>query len=72
MEIIGALRYLAGKYRCLLAPLQAPGDAKRFVTNDRLRQVKLYDKNEHARDALRHLLLFLVNQGDRRVLEMIK
>jgi hypothetical protein len=72
LEIIGCVRYLAWKYAVTFAPLQAPGDAKKFITNDRLRQAGLYSTNDHARDALRHLLLFLVNQGDKRVLEMIK
>lgn len=65
LEIIGAVRYLAQKWG---APfdLQTPANAKSFSTNDRLRALDLWvpGGEGHAKDAMRHAVLYLVkNKG---------
>jgi hypothetical protein len=61
LEIIGALRYLAWKFEATFA-LQTPADAKRLSTNDRLAALGWLRRplaaEDHANDALRHLLLY--------------
>lgn len=47
--------------------LQTPADAKTFSTNDKLRKVGFYRPNmDHARDAARHLLLYLCSTSEGR------
>lgn len=64
LEVIGWLRGLCvvGKSEFIL---QQPGDAKRFATDARLNFAgwRQRTKLDHANDALRHLLLFLVKTG---------
>jgi len=60
LEIIGTLRYLAAKHGADFR-LQSPSDAKRFVSDDFLKNVEWWPKGlVHARDALRHLFLYRV------------
>jgi hypothetical protein len=59
---IGGLLVFARMYGCEIV-LQHPGEAKALVTDDRLRTLGWYDPvkgKEHARDALRHLVRWLV------------
>lgn len=61
LEIIGAARYLCTRSGIPFT-LQSPSEAKAFATNDKLRQLGWYVRGmQHANDALRHLLVFLVN-----------
>lgn len=63
LEVIGILRYVAFLDEIPLT-LQTPADAKRFATNDRLEARGWLQRplaaNDHANDAIRHLLTFLV------------
>lgn len=62
LEIIGTLRYIAGMHGKRFK-LQPPASAKNFMTNDRLRSLGWWRPGEdHARDALRHLGLFLAEE----------
>lgn len=73
LENIGVLRYLTQKTGHATFELQSPGDAKRFVSNDRLKALELWHVGGggHALDALRHAVLYLAKHGwsDRRLLE---
>lgn len=64
LESIGALRYLALRYDVPFT-LQAPADAKSFVTDDRLRNLNWYrpTPDGHANDANRHLALYLIRNN---------
>lgn len=63
-ESIGVLRFLSAKYG-LTFTLQAPVDAKKFATNDKLKSMDWYTptKGGHANDAARHLLLYCVKNN---------
>lgn len=73
VEMIGVLRYLAGRAGKVFVT-QPPADAKGFSTTSKLKNIGWYKPapTDHARSATRHLLLFLVKHnhiaGD-RVLE---
>ena len=59
---IGGLLVFARKYGCDIV-LQSPGEAKALVTDERIKTLGWYDAvkgKEHARDALRHLVRWLV------------
>lgn len=60
-EIIGAVKYLAWKYGVTFSE-QTPAEAKNFVPNERMKAVGIWHKGGegHARDALRHGVLYLV------------
>ena len=62
IEIIGAAKWLA---HCANVPvvMQSPADVMGFMTNDKLRRLGWYVPNEHARDAVRHLAFYLVEEG---------
>lgn len=63
LEIIGALKYLARKYDHKLV-FQSPSEAKAFSTNDKLKRIEWYKPGQdHARDASRHVLLYLSKVG---------
>ena len=63
IEIIGALRWIAFK-RGVPIVEQAPADAMGFATNDKLKRLGWYTPGpDHARDATRHLVLYLVKGG---------
>lgn len=62
LHIIGGLEalILVGEIDAALH-LQSPGQAKAFGTDDKLRRLGWWVKGQdHARDALRHLLTFIV------------
>lgn len=60
LELIGAARWLAYRHGATF-DLQKPVDAKRFCPDARLRDLGLWGlaDSDHARDALRHLVLRL-------------
>lgn len=62
LYLIGAIRYLYHKYTGKVLPLQTPGDAKSFATNDKLKAIGFWHKGGqgHANDAFRHALLYMV------------
>lgn len=63
LEIIGAIKYLVRKYDHKLV-MQSPSEAKAFSTNDKLKRVQWYTPGQdHARDASRHVLLYLSKVG---------
>jgi len=62
-EGIGALRYLTELYDVPFY-IQTPAAAKRFSSNEKLKQVGWYRPGKgHANDAARHLLLHAVKEG---------
>ena len=71
LEQIGVLRFLCDRHDIPFT-LQNVSDAKRFATEERLKHIKWKRPkgDGHARDAQRHLLLFLVKNGmiDGRIL----
>lgn len=73
LETIGMMRLLARSYGAGDLDLQKPVEALSFCTNERLKAFDLWHVggHGHAKDALRHVLLHLVNTGysqDRRLL----
>lgn len=63
LELIGAVKYAAHR-RGVPVTLQAASEAKTFCDNARLRNLRLYVRGkDHANDALRHLVLWLVKNG---------
>ena len=59
LEMIGVLRYLTQKHDAKFL-LQTPAAAKSFSTDDKLKRLDWYvPGQDHANDALRHLLLYL-------------
>jgi hypothetical protein len=62
LEQIGALRFMCDRGNVEFH-LQNAADAKRFGTDERLNHIgwPKPPRNDHARDAQRHLLLFLAN-----------
>jgi hypothetical protein len=64
LEVIGALRQIANDTTVPLET-QAPADAKRFSTNDKLSKLDWRNPTPggHADDAARHLLLAAVRHG---------
>lgn len=63
MEVIGVLKFLARRSGVRLE-LQTPASAKRFVSDAQLRKIGLWQPGrDHARDALRHLVLGIVTHG---------
>lgn len=68
LELIGALRWMCHASRTKFE-LQAPSAAKNFVPDARLRQMEMWTpgKEDHARDATRHLILALAKAGQLKV-----
>lgn len=63
LEVTGVMRYLAHHAGATFT-LSGAGDAKRFANDDLLRAYDVRPRGGHARDAMRHLLLFLaVKEG---------
>jgi hypothetical protein len=63
LETIGVLKFLARRNGSRLE-LQTPGAAKRFVSDKQLKSLGLwYPGKDHARDAIRHLVLGIVSFG---------
>lgn len=65
LELIGALRWLAYKAGVEFV-LQTPAEAKSFVPDQRLRDLGMWTpgKEDHARDATRHLVLALAKRRE--------
>lgn len=63
-EAIGVLRFMAFKHD-LEFVTQTPAAAKRFATDDKLKNLGWYTptKGGHANDAARHMLLYCVSRG---------
>jgi hypothetical protein len=65
LEVIGVLRYIAARAHIEFV-LQSPADAKRYATDARLEKVgwlkRPLARNDHANDAARHMLLYLVSE----------
>lgn len=65
VEVNGVVKWACWKHGARLA-VQAVADAKMFVSNDRLKLIGWYSKHgqsDHARDAMRHTLLFMARAG---------
>lgn len=63
LEIIGALKYVTRRHGHKMV-MQSPSEAKAFSTNDKLKRVEWYQPGQdHARDASRHVLLYLSKVG---------
>lgn len=63
LEIIGVIKFLARKYGHALV-MQKPAEAKGYSTDQKLKNVGWYQPGKpHARDASRHLLLYLSRVG---------
>lgn len=65
LELIGVVKYLTRAHGFGAPVMQSPQRAKKFVSNDRLRDLNFWHRggSGHARDALRHAVLYLVDQG---------
>lgn len=64
LELIGVARYASHAYCKREIALQAPASAKRFSSDERLRQMGFWTPGKgHANDAARHLLLLLATRG---------
>ena len=63
LELIGVARYLARVNRLLFVE-QTPANAKQFCPDARLRQIGFWTPGveDHARDAARHLALYLTRK----------
>lgn len=63
LELIGVARFLAATRRITLG-LQTPAEAKNFAPDARLKQLGLWTpgKEDHARDATRHLVRALARR----------
>lgn len=59
LKIIGAVEHMCIKYGVDLV-LQTPSEAKNFITNDKMRKYGMWitGGEGHARDAMRHFLLY--------------
>lgn len=64
LEMIGVLKFLRWDRGQPPPVMQSPADAMKFATNDKLKKANMYSVGqEHARDASRHLLLYLVRNS---------
>ena len=65
LEQIGALRFMCKKFDIKFV-LQNAADAKRFATDDKFSKLgwKRPQGDGHARDAQRHLLVYLIQTGE--------
>jgi hypothetical protein len=63
LESIGAIRWMSNRHGVEFV-LQAPADAMRFMTDDKLRMLGWYRASigGHANDAARHLGLYIANE----------
>lgn len=69
IEVIGVMKFLARKRDAKIV-LQSPSAAKRFATDAQLRKAGLWQPGQdHARDAIRHLLLAISVHGTGRARE---
>lgn len=72
VEVIGVIRLYAQKYDIPLY-VQSPGQAKNFMTDDKIKAMSLWVKGQkHGMDALRHLLYHeIVTKGNRQWLNVL-
>lgn len=64
LEMIGVVKFLRWNRGMAKPVFQSPGDAMSFATNEKLKKAGMYSVGqEHARDASRHLLLYLVRNS---------
>jgi hypothetical protein len=64
LELIGVIKYLTGAYAVETVVSHTSSAAKTFCPNARLKSVGLWHKGgDHARDALRHGVMHLVDCG---------
>ncbi len=72
LDVIGSVRHLCRRTQAGFK-FQTANDAKKFVTNPQLKELELWRPNEdHARDALRHLVYGLVHSCSGRTCEDLK
>ena len=74
LELIGVMRYASRMYTRRDLVTQAPATAKRFSSDERLKQMGWHRPGKgHANDAARHLLVTLATRGwlDRATLTML-
>lgn len=72
LDVIGSVRHLCRRTGAGFR-FQTANDAKKFVTNPQLKGLGLWRPNEdHARDALRHLVYGLVHSCSGRTCEDLK
>lgn len=64
IEVIGTMKFICRLRGATYDGSQSPSAAKRFATDVQLKKVGLWKPGQdHARDALRHLLLAIVKHG---------
>ena len=65
LELIGVARHACRRNGNVPFVTQSPADAKMFATDERLQRVGwiMRGATDHARDAQRHALLYLIKQG---------
>ena len=69
MEVIGTMKFLLRRARSCPV-MQTPAAAKRFCSDAQLRKIGLWQPGkDHARDAIRHLVLGIVTHGTGQVRE---
>lgn len=67
IEVIGVMKFLARRANSQIF-MQLPADAKNFVTDKQMKKIGLWKPGkDHARDAIRHLVLGLVQHGPGQV-----
>jgi hypothetical protein len=59
VRIIGAIEYICRKENIKLVK-QMASTAKVFVTNEKLKEWNLWNKNEHIRDSIKHGIYYLL------------
>lgn len=63
IEVIGVMKFIARRAGVRIEG-QSPASAKKFVGDDQLRKLGLWQPGkDHARDAIRHLVLGIVSWG---------
>ncbi|MCI0545543.1 MAG: hypothetical protein L0Z49_14050 [Actinobacteria bacterium] len=68
LEVIGALRWWARSKNWTVVVEQLAASAKQFADNDRLKRLGWYTKgSDHARDATRHLALYVATTAPHRL-----
>ena len=67
IEVIGVMKFLSRRSLSTIH-MQLPADAKNFVTDKQMKKIGLWKPGkDHARDAIRHLVLGLVQHGPGQV-----
>lgn len=72
LDTIGVVKHLC-RWAGAQYEVQTPGQAKSFVSNNQLKTLGLWVKSkDHARDAIRHLVLGIVNKTSGETCEDLK